>query len=113
MSGQNSLRLFFKPFSSQTEHRSPCSSNDISWSASSHTGCGVDTTIPLGVGEELVLSKSLFSEHQKRTTFGSEGILVRVARNGGHAWNTEIELCCKFESQFLNERVDVAADAAV
>jgi len=43
----------------------PGSGNYCTWSAACHACGGVDATIPLGIGEELVFSEALLSEQQK------------------------------------------------
>ena len=105
--------FFYLPFSSELSHTSPGSDNDGSWSTSSDTGSGVDSSVPGGVAVELVFSKSLRSEHSNRASFWTISILVWVARDRGNTWHSEIELVLQLVAEFLDKWVDVRAKAAV
>ena len=105
--------FFYLPLSSEFSHTSPGSDNDSSWSTSSDAGSGIDSSVPGGVAVELVLSKSLGSEHQNRAALWTISIFVWVAGNRGDTWHSEIVLVFELVTKFLNKWVDVRAKAAV
>jgi len=113
MSLQDSSSFLLHAISAHREHRSPSSSYDVSRSRTSHASGGVDSSIPLSICEELILSQSLGSEHEQGATFRSESILMRITRNRSHTRNLKIKFGWQVESKLLQERNDIRANAAV
>ena len=105
--------LFYLPFSSELSHTGPGSDDYSSWSTSSDAGSGIDSSVPGGIAIELVLSKSLRSEHSNRASFWTISVLVWIARNRGNTWHSEIELVLQFVAELLDKWVDVRAKAAI
>jgi hypothetical protein len=91
---------------------SPAAGNKCSRTRSSDGWRSVDAAGPVGGDEVLVSAKGGRTIENGTVSFGSEPVFVCVARDGGYAFETEIEEF-RFEAGFFEERDEKRTETTV
>jgi len=113
LSLKNAFCFLFIAFYTVFQHRSPCSYNHSSWSASSNACGGINAAFPLCVYVQLILSEFLFSKHQNRSSFWSISILIWVNTYWSHALYLKIIVMSKFITEFFYKWINVTSQTSI
>mmetsp|Transcript_23326 Transcript_23326/g.57898 ORF Transcript_23326/g.57898 Transcript_23326/m.57898 type:complete len:359 (-) Transcript_23326:372-1448(-) len=101
------------PAEPMRSERRPRRGDDAAWPAAEDGGRGVDAARPLGDESVHRVAQLRRREHHDRGSLWREAILVRVARDAGHAAHAEVAFARQVEARLLHEGQQEAAEAAV